>query len=79
MERGGFSYCIGVGKKWSLSLTVSPAYVNPHPKTAVIQLAHACGENFCEGENWLGLYEIVDGHTRKFKACSVLSEAHHPL
>jgi hypothetical protein len=74
-----YSHCIDVGKKQSLSLTVSAAHVSTHPKTAVVQLAHARGKNFGEGENWLGLYECVDGHTRVFKARSVLREAHSPL
>jgi hypothetical protein len=72
-------YCIDVGKKQSLSLTVSAAYVSPHPKTAAVQLTHARGENFGEGKNWLGLYECMDGHTRVFGARSVFREAHGPL
>src|SRR6267154_6208672 len=63
----------------SLSLTVSAAHVSPHPKTAAIQLAHTPGENFAKSENWLRLYDCMDGHTRKFEACSILREAHGPL
>jgi hypothetical protein len=40
---------------------------------------HPRGENFGKGENWLGLYECVDGHTRVFKASPVFREAHGPL
>ena len=61
-----FHYYIGIGKKQGLSLTVSAAYVSPHPKTAVVQLTHARGKDFGEGENWLGLNECMDGHTRIF-------------
>ena len=74
-----FGYYVDVGKEQSLSLTVSAAYVSPHPKTAAVQLAHARGKNFGESENWLGLSECVNGHACVFKACSVLREAHCPL
>jgi hypothetical protein len=62
-----------------MSLTVSATYVDPHPKTAAIQLAHTCCESFAEGENLLGLYDCMDGHTRIFEACSILREAHGSL
>ena len=74
-----YGYCIGVGNKQNLSLTVSAAHVSPHPKTAAVQLAHARGKNFGESENWLRLYECMDGHACVFEACSVLREAHGPL
>jgi len=74
-----YGYCIGVGKKQSLSLTVSAAYVSSHPKTAVVQLAHTRNENFGEGKNWLGLSECMNGQTRVVGARFVLREAHGPL
>src|SRR6267154_5324171 len=63
----------------SLSLTVSAAYMSPHPKTAAIHSAHTPGENFAKSENWLRLYDCMDSHTRKFEARSILREAHGPL
>ena len=53
--------------------------MSPHPKAAAIQLVHTRGENFAKSENWLRLYDCMDGHTRVFEPCSILCEEHGPL